>query len=119
MRILFKEPGKEPRRMVVPDDLKTFQNLVGGNIEAHRLMDGINVLFICNEEGKLRCLEPNFYWRRDLIVGPVIFVGDGGDGFDHLPEDAALEIKQFVEINKPSPTLMELWRKKRAELETE
>ena len=73
MRIIYKEPGKEPRTMIVPNTLKMFQDLVGGYIETLKIAD--NVVMIFNEEGKLLDLAPNFFFGAigDVILGPVVF----------------------------------------------
>ena len=47
MRVIFKEPGKEPRTMVIPNELKVLQDLVGGYIETLKIAD--NVVMIFNE----------------------------------------------------------------------
>ena len=73
MRIIYKEPGKEPRTMIVPNTLKMLQDLVGGYIETLKIAD--NVVMIFNEEGKLLDLAPNFFFGAigDVILGPVVF----------------------------------------------
>ena len=32
MRILYKQPGEDPRSMVIPNELGVMQQLVGGHI---------------------------------------------------------------------------------------
>lgn len=87
MRVIYKEPGKEPRTMVVPNELKVLQDLVGGYIETLKIAD--NVVMIFNEEGKLLDLAPNFFVGAiaDVILGPVIIAGEDGDEFTSLSED--------------------------------
>ena len=87
MRVIFKEPGKEPRTMVVPNELKVLQDLVGGYIKTLKIAD--NVVMIFNEEGKLLDLAPNFFVGAiaDVILGPVIIAGEDGDEFTSLSED--------------------------------
>ena len=96
MRVIFKEPGKEPRTMIIPNTLKMLQDLVGGYIETIRVSD--RAILIMNEEGKLKGLEPNFFFGAigDIIVGPVLIVGDGGEDFTDLPEDEAEEISRIL-----------------------
>ena len=96
MRVIFKEPGKEPRTMIIPNTLKMLQDLVGGYIETIRVSD--RAILIMNEEGKLKGLEPNFFFGAigDIIVGPVIIVGDGGEDFTDLPDDEAEEISRIL-----------------------
>ena len=96
MRILYKQPGQDPRSIVIPNELKVMQQLVGGYIETLRISD--NGILVMNEEGKLLGLEPNFYLGAigDTIVGPVLVVGKNGDEFADLPEDEAAEISRIM-----------------------
>ena len=89
MRVLYKEPGQDPRSMVIPNELKVLQDLVGGYIETLKIAD--NVVMIFNEEGKLLDLAPNFFVGAiaDVILGPVIIAGEDGDEFTSLTEDDA------------------------------
>ncbi len=87
MRAIVKEPGKEPIEVLIENKLETFQRLVGGYIQPVTIDEG--VVLLCNEEGKLHGLEPNFFLGAigDLIVGPVVIVGAQGDEFVDLPKD--------------------------------
>ena len=89
MRVLYKEPGKAPRSMVIPNTLKMLQDLVGGYIETVRISD--NIVMIMNEEGKLKGLEPNFFFGAlgDIIIGPVIIAGEDGEDFASLSDEDA------------------------------
>lgn len=80
MRILFKEPGKDPRQMQIPNTLSVLQQLVDGYIETLTVADDVVLIF--NEEGKLRGFEPNFFVGaiQDVIVGPVIVAGRDEEG---------------------------------------
>ena len=79
MRILYKQPGEDPRSMVIPNELGVMQQLVGGHIETLRISD--NGILVMNEEGKLLGLEPNFYH---------------GEDFASLPDDEAAEISRIM-----------------------
>ncbi len=72
MKILYKEPGKEPEVREIANDLLTIQTLVGGYIETVTLDD---IVLICNEDGKLLGMDPNLYVEQidDVICGPVVF----------------------------------------------
>lgn len=96
MRILYKQPGENPRSMVIPNELGVMQQLVGGHIETLRISD--NVILVMNEEGKLLGLEPNFFLGAigDTIVGPVLVVGEDGEDFASLPDDEAAEISRIM-----------------------
>ena len=85
MRAIIKEVGKEPRVEDIKNDLATLQELVGGYIEVVTIED--NILVICNEEGKLQGLPPNFSMGYDVIVGTAVFVSfDGGEDFTGLDD---------------------------------
>ena len=96
MRILYKQPGEDPRSMVIPNELGVMQKLVGGHIETLRISD--NGILVMNEEGQLLGLEPNFYLGAigDTIVGPVLVVGEDGEDFASLPDDEAAEISRIM-----------------------
>lgn len=96
MKILYKQPGEDPRSMVIPNELGVMQQLVGGHIETLRISD--NGILVMNEYGKLLGLEPNFYLGAigDTIVGPVLVVGEDGEDFASLPDDEAAEISRIM-----------------------
>ena len=96
MRVIYKCPGEDPRTIVINHDLRLMQQLVGGHIETVRISD--KAILVCNEEGKLLGLEPNFYLGAigDVIVGPVLVVGENGEEFDSLPDDEIKEISRLM-----------------------
>lgn len=81
---LYKLPGKKPEARVIPNTLEALQELVGGYIEAITAPIGEGCVFIMNEEGKLRGMEPNFHYRGDVFVGPVFICGRSGEDFSNL-----------------------------------
>lgn len=83
MKVIVKEVGKAPQVTEIENTLDTLKELVGGYIETVTLHD--DVILICNEEGKLQGLPPNFAIGNDVIVGTVIFVSfDGKEDFTGL-----------------------------------
>lgn len=91
MKVIIKEVEKNPRIEVIENDLETLKSIVGGYIEVVRLED--DILLICNEEGKLKDLPPNFSTGYDVIVGTAIFVSfDGTDDFTSLSDIQVLTI---------------------------
>ena len=83
MKAIIKEVGKNPKVQDITNDLETLKTLVGGYIEVVRMED--NILLICNEEGKLQGLLPNFSTGYDVIVGTAVFVSfDGKEDFTDL-----------------------------------
>lgn len=80
MRILYKEPEKAPHTMIIPnDDLGIMQQLVDGYIEIVLLASDIAI--VCNDEGKLRGMEANFYAEAidDVICGPAFLCKIDGE----------------------------------------
>ena len=87
MTVIYKEPGKDPHRLFIPNSLKTLQTLVGGYIEAHRFTE--DTVLLCNEDGRRLGLEPNCYGTSggDFFVGPVIICGVDEEEFTDIPKD--------------------------------
>ncbi len=91
MRAIIKEVGKTPCVEDIENTLEALKTLVGGYIEVVRMED--NILLICNEEGKLKQLPPNFAMGHDVIVGTAVFVSfDGGEDFAGLNDEQMLYI---------------------------
>ena len=94
MKVIYKEPGKEAEIRNIDNDLETLQNLVGGYIEHLTFIKGVGM--IMNEEGKLHDMEPNFIYGWDMVVGPVIFVGESGEDFRDISDDEAMRVLEFL-----------------------
>lgn len=81
--VVIKEPGKEPYVEPLFDNtLEAFQNAVGGYIETVTFAS--DACLICNEEGLIRNLPPNFTTLGHTFRGTVIAVGVKGDEFASL-----------------------------------
>lgn len=98
MKSIIKEVGKNPRVEEIKNDLDTLQSLVGGYIESVRMEE--NILLICNEDGKLNGLPPNFSIGNNVIVGNAVFVAfDGNDEFTGLSDtQMSLIMDKFNEV---------------------
>lgn len=94
IRVLYKLPGRMIRTMLIQNDLKKLQNLVGGYIEAVNIFK--DVVMIVNEEGKLNNMEPNFLYGFDLIVGPAIFCRADRDKLASLTEEQMETVKDLI-----------------------
>ena len=89
IRVIVKRPEDAfgvPKKIV--PSLERLQSIVGGHIEQVSLGDG--VVMICNEEGKLKGMEPSFQIAdglgiTDVIVGPVIIAGVDGEDLGDIP----------------------------------
>ena len=85
MKIVAKKAGQNPEVKEINGELHEMQEIVGGYIEAFPITD--NILCVCNEEGKLQGLSPNFKFCGDIIVGDVFFCAAGEEDFESLNED--------------------------------
>ena len=54
IKVLVVEPNELPKEEMIENTLKAKQELVGGDIEYVSRDYYSDVIFICNEEGKLR-----------------------------------------------------------------
>lgn len=99
IKAVIKEVGKSPRVEEIENELSTMQGLVGGYIEAVNAGQGI--CLVCNEEGKLNGLPPNFPIGRDVIVGTAVFTSYGKDGeFNDLTDEQIAVVMRFFEGGK-------------------
>lgn len=73
MRVVVKEPGRDPEVRDISGDLRSFQDIVGGFIEAVAHMPLLDVVVYGNEEGRLAGLPYNFTKMDGTeIVGTVV-----------------------------------------------
>ena len=96
LKVIVKKPGLEPVVREVTNELKTFQKIVEGHIECFHFYN--DIICICNEEGKLRHLAPNFIVNNDVIVGNVIFCLDEDGEFKSLTEDKIELVERLVRV---------------------
>ena len=98
MRVIVKEPGKDPEEREIQNELEEIQKIVGGFIEIVRMHD--DLVMVVNEEGLLLDLPYNFDYWGDSIVGTVIFCGetlgeDGGELCD-LTDEQIMYLKGWT-----------------------
>lgn len=84
MRVVVKKVGQTPEVKEIENELRDLQSIVGGYIQCFGIID--NILCVCNEEGKLNGLAPNFIFNGDVIVGDVFFCSAGEDDFESLSD---------------------------------
>lgn len=65
IKILVVEPNKKPYIKEINDELKAFQSVVDGYIQTVALVK--NAVLVCNEEGKIKNLQPNRILKRSHI----------------------------------------------------
>lgn len=85
MKVVVKRPAEKPEVMEIENELHALQEIVGGHIECVGVID--NIVCVCNEEGKLKGLPPNFVLHGDMIVGDVFFCSVGEEDFASLPDE--------------------------------
>lgn len=90
MKAIIKAPGQKPQQIVIPNDLHTLQELVGGYIEAVTINEDPKIVIICDEEGRLADCEYNCEVMGINFVGTILFLGADGDEFADCPISVGL-----------------------------
>ena len=89
MKVVIKRVGQMGEVIEVENTLETWNDIVGGWIQTFPLAS--DMLIICNEEGKLKGLEPNVEIVvgecSELIVGDFAIVKQGYDDFEGLDDE--------------------------------
>lgn len=93
MRIVKVEPGKPAEICEIDGSLESMQEIVGGYIECLYPWKS-KVTLICNEEGKIRGLQPNReitygFGAKDIIFGTFFFCRSEGEELVSLTEGEA------------------------------
>lgn len=97
------QEGGQPKRLYlseIENDLKSFQDYVGGLIQVVGLTDDIEI--ICNDEGKLMNLPLNRAWLIDgelvdVLVGDILACRFDDEGnFDDIKEEDIEEINKYL-----------------------
>ncbi len=83
IKVIVKRPDEAGHATWMSNSLKAFQTAVDGYIETVTVATGIVV--ICNEEGRLRGLEPNCRFCGVDFVGTIIVAGVDGEEFADCP----------------------------------
>ena len=108
MKVVIKEPAGKPYVRNVKNELKTFQDIVGGHIEhvAYETPAG-TVGLICNEGGKIlgldECIpvvDDSGTFIADVVVGTVAVVGtdiEEGEFIDLTTEQTEYLLKDLSE----------------------
>ena len=99
MKCIIKRPFEPIGRIKeIPNTLERLQTIVDGYIETVTVKAGDKKLvIICNEEGKLTRMAPNFRIGSKQIVGTVIVVGVDGEEFTDVPIDLGEWLELLVE----------------------
>lgn len=92
IKVIIKRPDEEFGHMTwISDTLENLQKTVEGYIETVTIAS--DVVIICNEEGRLRGMEPNCSVAGKSFVGTIIVAGVDGDQF----ADVILPLKKWKE----------------------
>lgn len=83
IKVFVKRPDEPGHMTWMSNNLKALQTAVDGYIEMVRVAHGLVV--ICNEEGRLRGLEPNCRFCGVDFVGTIIVAGEKGDDLTDVP----------------------------------
>ena len=102
LKCLYVKENSLPEEIEIPNNLKSKQELVDGDIEYAYLQEDENVVLICNEMGKINGMGPNRDIGHDIIFGPFLIVGETiDDGEDRsLSEEQISKYKE--RFNKKS-----------------
>lgn len=87
IKALLVLPGEKPRVIEIENTNEGIQKIIGGYYQAFTVTGLEDCMLLCDEDGKLKHLDPNFIFWCDLIVGPVLLVGlnNHKDGFGDVP----------------------------------
>jgi len=102
IKVLLIEPMKEPHVIEIEQKLESYQEQVGGYIEALTLSN--DAVLLVNDEGKMNGLTPNRRFNGDILVGNILIVGKKGEDFCGLSDkNIQLYTEQFKEPEDISP----------------
>ena len=105
IRVMKKRVGIEPEIVYIKNNLKTFQEIVGGYIEAYPIGHGL--LIILDEESKIFKKKPNISIiyktfiddevkiTEEIITGDIFIVREDGDEFASLTDEDIQILKKM------------------------
>ncbi len=99
IKVLVKEPYKEPEIKEIEDTLKNWQKLVEGYIQCVPAPFDDDIQIVCNEEGKIKSMDGNFFLPEydDVICGTVGFVTFNKDGeFASITDKQMEKAKNYI-----------------------
>lgn len=86
INVIVKSPDEKVGHQVTIDNtLEAMQEIVGGYIETVPAYNGATI--VCNEEGAIRRMTPNFACPYGIIRGAVLVCGTDEEDFDDCPMD--------------------------------
>jgi len=103
IQVVLVAPGSEPVITNINSDLEGMQAVVEGLIQVVPI--GGDLMIVCNEEGKLNDMPPNFFFpdKKDLIFGTCFFAKEEDGEIVGLDDcEAAAVIKIFPRLQRAS-----------------
>ena len=98
--VLMVEPGKHPKVTTLKDDLDSLQKAVSIGADYQGLIEFVGLgngdCIMCNEEGKLICLEGNRRLGNDILVGVFYIMSENDEG--ELQSLTEQKIKRYTEL---------------------
>lgn len=94
-RMIVIEPHKAPYEAVIPDELESLQEAVGGYIEITYPFED-NAVVISNEESKLIGMDGNRRVNGQIYAGPMLISADYGSG--ELTDLTDEQITKYTEM---------------------
>lgn len=83
-KVIIKRPDEQYGHVTnISMSLENLQRTVGGYIETIPAVGG--AIIICNEEGKIKELEPNMWYYHDQLRGTIIVCGTEGEELTDIP----------------------------------
>lgn len=76
LKVLVVNPNELPEVQYIDNTLEAKQKIVKGYIEYVYRENYPDIVFVCNEEGKINGMTYNRSIGQDIIAGPFIIAGD-------------------------------------------
>lgn len=94
-KVIIKRPDEQYGHVCnISTTLENLQKTVEGYIETIPAIQG--AIILCNEEGKIKGLEPNMHYYGDILHGTIIIIGVDGEDFADIPITLA-QWKEFCD----------------------
>jgi hypothetical protein len=102
IKVLLVQAHEKPVTIEIPNNLKGFQQAVGGYIEFYDNEDGTSL--ICDDEANLKYKDGNRYFDDGgIIAGDFIVVGTTEDGNCRSLTDA--EVSKYMDKYADAPDI--------------
>lgn len=89
IKVIIKRPDEDGHVAWISNTLDNLQRTVDGFIETITIAR--DLVIICNEEGRIKHLEPNCSIAGVSFVGTIILAGIKGEEFGDIPDSITLK----------------------------